>query len=491
MTTLENAQIIADTINQYHVINRATVDVVGAREYRASGFYEFNIGDKEQEIEFENVTGQPIGKGARSTKSSVTTGTGDVKPEDNLYIDWLTKFQGTISLNADSKDLSFEGFAQLETTRLPHELWFSVSSKADKKNLAIAFDEPKTIEGDPTATGFFLARETAEMYPRIMTPLYSRRDRQILPTKGVFNYDKQRDVFRFGDSLRVLTGNPRGNMLTYYNGDGRVIGSGKFNLGSGLKYVSIDATGIIRSTFPERKEEVMDNLVMSDTMSLADQANLPQADEPFAVEADFMAGVKLIIPDKLMKIMLNDIQQMSFDATNIIYLTELDFYRPALMNLLPEEGNETKEALSTLGAGILEVPKKVNPYTFLFSKLPMKWNIDYQSFVSQEDKIGFISIDGEPLNKKLTAYVEFKMPSNEDDRMYIYLKSPSELFYYFGFKQGILSMTSNNTAFMDALAEMKSKDLIMKMDDGNTYEIQPVDVGTARLFINRAKAAQK
>ena len=50
--TLDNAIIVADTINQYHKINRATVNILGRKRYRASGFYEYNIGDKEQEMLF-------------------------------------------------------------------------------------------------------------------------------------------------------------------------------------------------------------------------------------------------------------------------------------------------------------------------------------------------------------------------------------------------------------------------------------------------------
>lgn len=491
ITTLENAQVIADTINKYHVINRATVNIIGRREYKASGFYEYNIGDKEQEIEFENIVGQPVGKGSWAEKPVITTGTGKVTPADELYIDHRTEFQGTISLSADDKNLAFDGFARLDTDRLPHEFWFAVSSKADKNNLAISFDEPKTYEtGDPTATGFYLGRETAEVYPRVMAPLFSRRDRAILPAKGVFTYNKDKDIFYFGDSLRVLENNPRGNLLTFQNNTGKAVGTGKFNIGSGLKYVSVEASGELRSTFPERPEDP-EEMMVSDTASLISQVqSAADTVQKYFVEGDFMAGINLIVPDKLMRMMMSDINQMSFDAPNVIYLTELDFYRPALINLLPES-KETDEALSTLGAGILAVPERINPYTFLFSKIPVKWNPEYQSFVSQDSKLGIISINGESLNKKLEAYVEFKMPSNEDDRMYIYIKSPSQLFYYFGFKQGILSITSNNTAFMDELLAMKSKDLITKMEDGNTYEIQPVDVGTARLFLNRAKAAQK
>ena len=44
MQRLENARILADTTNKYHVINRATVDIRGRRYYEASGFYEYNVG---------------------------------------------------------------------------------------------------------------------------------------------------------------------------------------------------------------------------------------------------------------------------------------------------------------------------------------------------------------------------------------------------------------------------------------------------------------
>ncbi|MCR9098681.1 MAG: hypothetical protein NXI25_01945 [bacterium] len=489
MATLENARIVADTLNQNHVIKRATVDVKGRRFYQASGFYEYNVGDREQEIEFENIVGQPLGKGPYDERPVVTVGKGEVTEEDEFYIDQRTEFQGEIGLRAETKNLSFDGFARLDAERLPYRYWFTVQSEADKNDLAISFDEPKNLEGEPLATGFFLSKETAEIYPRVMMPLFFRKDRQILPVKGIFKYNRDKDYFIFGDSVRIQTNGIRGNQLTFWNGSGKLEGKGKFNLGTGLNYVSIDASGVMES----RYEEVVnpDEMIISDTMSLI--PSIGQQEEGvqrYEIDAEFMSGVQLIVPDKLLKIMMNDIESMSFDAKPIVYLTELDFYREALMNLLPE-GTEAREALATLGNGILDIPKKVNPYTFLFSKIPMKWDAEYQSFVSKEDKIGVVSVAGEPLNKMLEAYVEYKMPSNEDDRLYLYIKSPSELFYFFGFKQGIMSITSNNPEFMDALGAMKSKELITKMDDGNTYEIQAVDVGSARLFLNRVKAAQQ
>lgn len=489
IATLENARIIADTLNRYHVINRATVDILGKRLYRATGFYEYNIGEREQEIEFADIVGQPVGKGAYSEKRVVTRATGEVTPEDNFYIDHRTEFRGRISLEAESRNLSFNGFARLDSERLPHRYWFTVSSKADKNNLVINYDEPKNYDGEPLGTGFFLGKETSEVYPRVMMPLFFRKDRPILPVKGVFKYDQGKDQFVFGDSLKVIGGNLRGNQLIFRNRDGKLEGEGAFNMGGGLKYIKVDASGTIRSEFVESAAPVQENLIISDTMDFT-AATLPPVQQVYQVDADVMAGIKLILPERLLRIMITDIESMSFDASPVVYLTDLDFYRKATANLLPP-GKEADAALASLGTGLMNVPEKVNPYTFLFSRIPMKWNAEFQSFISMEDKNALASINGQSINRMLESYVEFKMPSNDDDRLYVYIKSPSELFYFFGFKQGILSVTSNNPAFMEELAGMKSKERVTKMDDGNTYEIQDVDVGTARLFYNRVKAARK
>ena len=41
---LTDARIVADTSNEYHVMKRATVNILGRKEYTASGFYEYNVG---------------------------------------------------------------------------------------------------------------------------------------------------------------------------------------------------------------------------------------------------------------------------------------------------------------------------------------------------------------------------------------------------------------------------------------------------------------
>lgn len=500
MTTLENARIVADTLNKYHVINRATVEVKGRRVYNASGFYEYNIGDKEQEFELQNIEGRPVGKGSWTEKKSVTRATGEVTPDDKFYIDHKTEFQGTITLNADSKNLQFDGFARLDADKLPQKYWFTVSSEGDKNNLAIKYDVPKSYDGEPLRTGLFLSKETAQMYPRVMMPLYFRKDRPILPAEGFFKYDQAKDQFIFGDSTKVIANKLRGNYFVFKNQDGSVEAEGKFNIGSDLKYVSVEAAGRAQTVFPPPPPEVNEDImeIDEDMMILDDTTATSAIPEPEAapiqpLTAELMAGIRLIVPDKLLKIIQTDFESSSFDARPIAYLTDLNFYKKAVAEFLPgTKEEELAGVFGTLSTSGLEMPKKDNDYTFLFSKLEMKWDPAYQSFVTTDKNSGLVSIAGQTINKKIECHVEFKMPSTEgDDRLYLYIKSPSQLFYFFGFKQGILSVTSNNPSFMDEVLALKAKEAIQKMDDGETYEIQDVAPGEANRFVRRIQAANR
>ncbi len=477
MDTLHNAKIIANTENKYHVINRSTVNLMGKKDYRAKGFYEYNIGNREQEIEFANIIGTRVGKGKRSEKKTVTRADGEVTEQDSFYIDLKTEFRGKIRLSAESKNLTFDGFARLDAPNMPSKHWFSVHFDGDKKDLAITYDKPKNYQGDPLRTGIFLSKSSAKMYPSIMMPLYLRKDRVIMEAKGdktgIFKYDKKKDQFNFGDSTKMVSNTVYGNKLSYSNKNGKINAEGKINIGSGLDYIKVKAAGKVETTFP-------DSTVQLDGFS-----------EPGNTEMKFtiMAGIDAVIPEKLLKIIASDLQSSSFDASIVDYYKDPEYYEMALREFVPNEKDYNSAVTKMKGLG-LDLPGKYDGFEFFFSNLKMDWNSEYQSFISSGKKLGLGSINGEPINRQIEGYVEFKMPTNEDDRVYIYLKSPSEYYYFFGYKQGIMSATSNNEKFNEALLNLKKKETTIKMDDGEFYEIAPVNQGTAQMFVNRIRAAK-
>ena len=464
--SFQNAQIVADTANQNHVINKANVTIRGKKEYKANGYYEYNIGPHTQEIFLSDIVGTRVGKGKRSEKPTETRAKGVITPEENFYIDHKTQFRGDIALKSSNVNLQFKGYSKFDAPKMGDTEWFTIDSEGDKKDLTIAFDTPRNYPGDKLYTGFFLSKENTRIYPRIFMPLYFRKDRPVLPVKGVFKFDEEKDEFIFGDSTKVIDNLPMGRKLTFSNKTGKVKGEGSLNICSELDYISIKAAGQLETEFADREDSTkMDPLVI----------------------ADMMAAVDMIIPEQCYRMLINDIQSSSFDAKDIIYTLKEPFHTANLAEFIPD----TTQLIKTIGlikSRTLEFPKGFKKYSFLFSDLPMAWDPDYQSFVTRKALVGLGGINGTMINKEIECYVEFKMPSNGDDRVYIYIKSPSGYFYFFSYRDGIMGAVSDNTRFNDILRGLKSKEAIKKMPDGGQYEIQNLEPNTAQRFLTRARA---
>ncbi len=452
LSRLENAKIIVDTINQHHVINRATIDIENREAYTASGFYEYNIGDKVQEIKFANIKGVAHKK----KKDAKTTAQGEVTAED-FYIDAKTKFKGQIELTASSKNLDFDGFAMLDSKFLPKKEWFKIDCKGDKEDLKIAFDTPKNYHGVELKTGLYISKETGAIYPLVMSARQSKSDRVIFETKGIFDFHKKDNAFRFGDSLKIVSHVDRGNTLILSETDGKVNMEGSFEIGSGLDLVNIDVSGISNASM------VDDNLEMS-----------------------CMAGINMNIPEKLLDVMFADLQTSGYDATPVDYTTTPRFYEKALAEIIEDDKQLFKVSNEIRNSGKIQLDKKQQKYDFFLSKVDLKWNSELQSFVSSKDEFCFGSLNNDAIDRKFKGYLEVRMPSNGDDKIYFYLKSPSDYDYLFVYKNGILSISSNSARFLEELEKLKKSEVQQKID-GEIFEIQQVNSTAIKRFLERMK----
>ena len=465
MKQILNAKIIADTINKYHVMNRATVDILGKKLYKATGYYEYNIPGYTQEIFFNNIVGQRRGGGTLVTKNVRTSADGDIKESDNFRMDVKTLFKGKILLDASKQNLRFEGFAKLDADKLPSKNWFTVYSEVDKNDPTVRIKGAKNYDGDPLVTGFFIGKEAGDIYPRILLPAYARVDRPLIDCQNVLKYDAKLDKWAFGDSLRVV--NPaeqRGSKMIFDNRSGDVSAEGLLNIGSGLAYMKLKTAGKLRSDF--------------NTDSTG-----------YKVKGELMTGADIIIPKPLLDVMIGEIRQMAFDAQAPVYMSNQPFYTSAMSEFINGE-KERFDAINLLATNQLLLPNKDNKFAFLLGRHTVSWNPEYSSFVSMEDKVPVISIAGEPINKILTAFIEYKMPGNSDDRFYIYLKASPDLWYFFGYQAGALYVASSSTKFNDTMLSLKKKEMSIKMADGELYEIIPSNAATAEQFANRVRTGR-
>lgn len=462
---LTNAKIIADTITQYHLITDAEVEILGKKSFKASGNYEF----KGQSIFLEEIIGERYGKGSFSEKPVVTRASAEIFEGQDFYLDSKIKYYGQIFLESENPNLIFDGYALLESEKFPADNWFSFKGLFDKNNPILTLQNARTKEGEPVRAGFYLSRQSANFYTALASPLESVRDRPIFEVNDALYFDANKNSFVFGDTSRIIQKSKLGNILTFNETDNSILADGVFKLGNGMEYVKISAAGTGATMLPPPQ-----NMISTEGI-------LDQPKQEFIL--DIMTGIDFPLPENLKRIFVEDIIA-SFDAGIIVYLTNPDFYKNAANQIFPPDPLvlESIEAIST---GYMEIPEKSNPYLFLFSRLNLKWNEEYQSFITTSKTSGLASIGGKPFNKMLETTVELIMPGNEDDRLYIYIKTPEDTYYFFGYRQGILNFVSNSMKFMDEFRSMKVVDTILKMPDGETFELQEVDEVTATRFLRR------
>ncbi|MBK8556575.1 MAG: hypothetical protein IPL65_12770 [Lewinellaceae bacterium] len=466
MQILKNTKIEADTASKYHTINRAEVEILGRKTYKATGFYEYNIPGYTQEIFFNNIVGERYGGGSMATKAVHTTAKGQVGDSTAFRMDVKTRFKGDVLLNSAKLNLRFEGYAQLDADKLPNNQWFTMYSEVDKNDPLLNIKNVKNADEEPLVTGFYLSKESGICYPRILLPPYARVDRDIIDCEGVFQYDEKTDRYFFGDSSRVVDNSLRGNQMIFDNRVGTVTADGNLNIGSGLNYMHVTAGGKLKSDF-----------------------NLPDSTSTYTVTGEMMSGIQITLPKVLYDVMINDIRSSSFDAPQASYTTQGAFYQQAILPFISDPATE-QEVQDNLKLNIISLPKKDDKYGFLLGRHTVIWNDEYQSFLSTEDKFPLISVNGEIINKVLNMFVEYKMPSGGDDRFYLYIKVSPDLWYFYGYQAGVMNVVSSSTRFNDTLLGLKPKETQLKMPDGELYEIIAANPSIADAFVNRVKAGR-
>ncbi len=446
MKTLTNATIIADTANQYHIIRRATVEILGRKEYRASGFYEYNLGDRNQEFTLTEIIGQPIGKGRKKKRKCLTSAVGVITAGQEFYIDEKIKFSGDIGLVASRASLDFSGFAYLAADKLPKTEWFSVNSLGDKLDLKLSYNEPENKSGEILRTGLVIQNATGKLYPVTMSAKKQESDYLLFEAKGLLDHDPTVDAFYFGDSLKIVSGVRSGNVLTYNNEKGKLKAEGKFNF------------------FNEEDALVATVAGMTEFDHYNDQEKTPEK------IFELMLGFDLFLPSKLMKIIETDLVANAYNSRNIDYMKNREFYQTALSEFIPE-GKELATARARMLNLGLEVPEKYN-FPILLADIKMTWDKNRSALVAKKGKIGIAGFNGIPINKKMEGELEFRILPDGTKRFTFQLVIPGDINkYFFEYQDGMLLTTSTNPAYNETVENLKKRDRFVKTKKGQTLEI--------------------
>ncbi|BDS11045.1 hypothetical protein [Aureispira anguillae] len=462
MRTLLDSRIVADTLNQNHVIQRASINVLSRSEFKASGYLEFNIENyKEQEIKFDNVT-----SAQESPGQFVTVGSGTVRDTANFHLDKRTKFKGEVLLNSKSELLTFKGYAKISSAVIPTQEWFGIESKVDKRDVSIEYETPKNPAGEFMYVGLFLDLDTMDLYPAILSPKRNPTDRSIFSAVGVLKFDNEENMYLFGDSARVLGDAEAGKLFTVSEKNAKVVASGRFDFDKGF----------ISATAPDFGVDVVGDF----TFFLNTKSD-------YLFETS--ANLDFYLPQSLRDVIVNDIQSNDELIDKVLYASiKNEKLHQHMKNYITDDKKFDRMWKKVEDDERLQLPNDFS-HTFFFINNKLLWSSKTQSFITKGRRLQLASIGGKHVGQVLKGHLEIMNDPARGDALTFYIISPNGDWYYFSYQNGFLKTVSSNPDYNNAISSLKNKDRRVRTANGNWIELMIGSPGEYSSFKNKASAA--
>ena len=459
MRTLDSSRIVADTFNQNHQILDATINIISKREYTADGFLEFDVDNfKDQKIKFDNI------RVKQNEAQFITFGSGVLEEQDSFYLDRRTRFKGDVEMSAESKNLTFRGFAKLTSSVIPKPQWFGIDARIDKKNVAIDYELPTNPEGEALYVGLYLGMDSLYLYPSILAPKRTPKDRGIFEARGLIKFHQFKQMYMFGDSVKVMDPDTLGNLMTVSEKNAKVEAVGSFNLDGGFKKPELPPISI---------------------QSYGDFSFFLNKESEFRF--DMASLMDFYLPDQLANLIIEDLQSNEETIEEILYTSVTNrSFKARLKEFIPENEAFDKVWKKVANDNRLVLPKELT-HTLFFSKMIMKWSPKTQSFVAN-GRLQLASLMGTHIGQVLKGAVEVQMDPSREDVLNIYFVSPNGEWYYFQYSKGILTTASSKPEYNNAVAGLKRKFAKVKIN-GNTYSVEAGNSGLYSQFRLRANSA--
>ena len=404
--TLYGAKILADDLTEYHTFSNASVDIVSAHNYTATGDYTYTDAmNQKQQIFFKEI---------RVGEDTITMARGDVEKGKPFHIDSKFDFKGSLDLFADRKNLIFDGFFMANhSCELLDKEWVKFRSQIDPKNIVFTLDEKLyNDEQDLISTGLVMSLDSSDIYSAFL----SRKDRiidaDLLKASYTLTYDKKRFAYVIGgpDTLS--------NYFTLYDRTCKTTGEGIVNLNLDLGQVEVTSVGKLSHDMNNQKKDF---------------------------EGFFM--LDFLFSEKAMQVMAKDIYSAPGDG-----LFEYD--QAYANNLGRVVGNEKGDMLMLdleLKDEFIKFPDELN-HTLSFTKAKFKWDNVNKAYVAKGE-LWLGNINDSQLNGLLDGYIIIEKGRNSDV-LTIYLQTEFYDEYYFQYKNGVLRSWSTNEEFNIAIREI-------------------------------------
>ncbi|MBI9038707.1 MAG: hypothetical protein JEY97_11290 [Bacteroidales bacterium] len=424
MQTINEAVIIADTVNKNHFIYDAEVNIASKKMFSAKGYYDYVGKDgRRQAIYMNNITVNSTGE---------TFANGFITDSSNFFLNSGFLFSGMAKLRAKNKFLGFEGgYRIIQDCYITHNYWIKFSSTIDPKNIFLPVDKDlKDITGQKMFASLLFSKDEFKIYPAFLSPKGFYSDIEIISANGMINYDEVAEKYTIADSSRFNQSSLTGNLLSLDTKKCIITGEGKINFGLDLGAVSCE-------TYGKTQHFII----------------------PDSTEFELLMILEFFFDSKALEIFADEIDLANLKGVNLnkpIFLNSLN------QILGQKKAEKLTEEISLYGA-YQKVPDQLLK-TLVFSNVNFKWNNNSKSYISK-GKIGIGNIQKTQINKLIKGDFEI-VKKRSGDSFSIYLEIDEKHWYFFDYKNNILQAISSNRDFNNILRNTKPENQEYKSPDG-------------------------
>ena len=444
--TLFNATIIADTLNKYHRIYDAEVDIYSRHWYYANGYIDYVD---------RNKTAQPVYlMRLEMSPEGQTTGFGELEPTDIFFLSPEYFFTGSIGINANQEFLRFTGGYRINEDCVGQEdKWVSFDKYLNPDQISFDINEnSRDMNNKRVRFGLAYSSDIHKYYPLVLESTLKPSDDVLIESRGQIDFDTATNSYRVGSA--VFGANNDEQSFVSLSIDRCVIsGDGILDPGVDLNMVRMIAAGEFK------------HLVIPDSTYLHTALLLDFHFDKQALE---------MITDSLR--IVNSYRNLSGEGQYPTFLKKV---------IGTEKSQEIINEISLYGR-MQKIPKELE-HTFILSDVKFKWDTESRSFIAK-GPIGIGYIAGVPVNKYVDGYIQIQK-SRASSGLNMYFKLNNDQWYFFSYKRGIMQVMSSDNRFNDYISGIKpDKRTLNPGSDENYYEYV---ISTRRKIVDFLREMEK
>ncbi len=432
----ENAEIIIDTLNGYHYLDRASIRVISRNKFEGNAWYKQIIGLDTFDIRFDSFELVEVPVGEADRKGNVptqlmTVSGGEVEADQNLIISPGFLYKGSVSMYAYKEALELDGYVKIDLEG--HDQWVNFLRSDEDPQVKVPFDNAQFESGGPAYAGIH-RNIRDELYMTFVEKRQTESDHDFFRASGILTYEDSTETYKIETHLKSTGEAYAGSTMIYVDSSKNVIFEGPVNfLKPTTTEISVKASALGAGN-TETGEYQADVMMMLDF-------NIPPT------ILDLMALDLTDIIERIGPPPANDISiELLYKLANLTDEATTRFYEEnSLRNYTP----------------LVSTSRELEKPIFI-SGTKMKWSKEHSAW-HNTTKLGLSHIVRDDLNAKLDGFLEFKKDETGEDVLNLFIQAAPGVWYYIAYSKHQIIMFSSNKEFNE---EVEAKSNIGKAKPG-------------------------